>query len=195
MHHSVVAAGPDGSLFVRRFGDVAQRAVVFGSDGFDRVRTAAFALLLILIASQIGRDFFPRLPAVARSPQQVLGSVVVRVGFVLRPDDRRVPVEQILHVSGGFAEVLNRRGHDVGAASRFRIEHFNRAEVTAAHDVSRVVGIEREERTFAPGRWFPATCGGPAVVNKLFFDFLALSSYQTIEPLTRSSIYSSGVNE
>src|SRR6185503_19823481 len=126
VNKSIIAAGPDYAFLVRRLDDVTQRAVVFRADGFVRVWTTALALLLFLVSCEVGRDLFPRATHVS-SLQHVLRAVEVSVGFVLTPDDRRVPVETILDVLGVHAEILNRRGHDIRARLRVDVEHLDRA--------------------------------------------------------------------
>src|SRR5690606_37670960 len=74
-HQPIVTAGPDDALLVRRLGDVGERAVVLGADGFVGEWAAALALLVLLVARQVGRYLFPR-PAHVTRLQQDLRAVV-----------------------------------------------------------------------------------------------------------------------
>src|SRR6185369_545561 len=140
----------DDAFLVRRLHDVTQRAVVFRAHRLVRVWTTAFALLLFFVAREIRRDLFPR-AAKVRSLQHILRAVKISVRLVLAPYNRRVPVETIFDVARVFAEVLNRRGHDVGARLRVDVEHLNRSLVTSAEHELRIVRIKRDEGALATG--------------------------------------------
>src|SRR5690606_27221579 len=95
VHQPIVTAGPDDALLVRRLGDVGERAVVLGADGFVGEWAAALALLVLLVARQVGRYLFPR-PAHVTRLHQDLRAVVDGVRLVLAPDDGRIPVVAVL---------------------------------------------------------------------------------------------------
>ena len=154
VNKAIIAAGPDHPFFMRGFRDVADGAIVFRSNGLDRVRPSPLTLFVIQILCQIWRDFLPGLTKVAGTEQNLSG-VIISIGFMLRPYDWRVPVEQVLHIAGGTPQILNRCRHDPRTSRGLRVENLDGSQITATENMPRIVGVECEKGALASSRSRP----------------------------------------
>src|SRR5262249_22929693 len=97
VNQPVVAAGPQHPLLLGRFGQRENGAVHLDAGVVAGDRPAAPLLLLLVVAGQVAGDHLPRVPGIAGAEEDV-ATVVDRLRVVLRDQDRRRPLETVLHL-------------------------------------------------------------------------------------------------
>ena len=128
-------------------------------------RTARRLLLRLVVGGQIRADRLPRHAAVAGAVH-VLRRVIHDVPVVLRYQDRRYPLEPVLQVLRGLAELELGVDDDAATLVGIRVEPADGAPVAPAVDDFRVIGMERDRSRLAR-RCIPPVAHGMQDVRAL----------------------------
>src|SRR5215510_12056132 len=155
VERAVVRAGPDDSLFERRFSDRVERAVELFAGDVAGDRLAANALTAGGMRGEIGRDLFPGHAFVACA-MHVLRSVIEYVGVVWRRGHWRHSLKSVDEITGRIAIQRLRANPLILLLPRLEVHH---AILTFARSVDdfRIPGMRHDRPGLAAGAGTPIT--------------------------------------
>ncbi len=152
MDQAVITADPQGVGIVRALGEGEDRVVLL--DILVGVGACTLALLVILVARQVGTHFRPVEAAIAGFQQHV-GSVVDHLRVVQRHVDGCVPVEAVLRFPSQLSKPHLRIGLDGARGAGFRIKLIDQSEIATGVGVAGIVRIHRHVSAFTAAMHIP----------------------------------------